>query len=235
MADQSQQSQRSFGDLDHLADAGPLARALGALSVALPRRWRQRPLAGLGAGLVVLAVGGVVAQPIVTVSAAVAFVLLASMAVRPPLGGRLAWLMPALLRAAEYALVVRLAAVLDGGVLDGGGLDAGGLDAGGLDGAGLGGRVMPAAYAVLAVVAYHHYDVVYRLRHAGSSAAPWVGVAALGFEGRMLVVLVLWLAGADAAVVGCWVLAGWLAVVFGVESATGWSRWLRAARPDVLT
>jgi hypothetical protein len=202
-------SARPLGDLDHLADAGPLAAALGAVSAPLLRGWRVPPVAWLIAGLVALAIGALVARPVVTVPAPVAFVLLAAAAVRPPLEGRLAWLVPALLRAAEYAFVVRLAALL-------------------------GGEVMPAAYALLAVVAYHHYDVVYRLRHAGSSAAPWVGVAALGFEGRMVVVLGLWLAGAGVAAPGCWVLAGWLAVIFGVESVTGWTRWLRTARPDVV-
>ena len=66
-----------------------------------------------------------------------------------PLKGALDWLVPPLFRAAEYGTVLVLAAKAD------------------VNGA------LPAAFGLVAAVAYHHYDTVYRIR--GNAGAPRPG------------------------------------------------------------
>jgi hypothetical protein len=125
-----------------------------------------------------------------------------------PLGGRYGWLLPAAFRAVEY-----------GGVLGAVWLAA--PDA------------LPAAYGLLCVAAYHHYDTVYRLRLVGRGPAGWIQVAGLGWEGRLvavLLILALVPAGAvPAAVAGLAAVLG--AAVLG-ESLHAWWRWL-SSRPVV--
>uniref|UniRef100_UPI001F3DAC42 DUF5941 domain-containing protein n=1 Tax=Streptomyces albidus (ex Kaewkla and Franco 2022) TaxID=722709 RepID=UPI001F3DAC42 len=109
--------------------------------------------------------------------AAVFYVLTSGLAVSGPLTGALDWLVPPLFRTAEYVLVLILA-VLAG--------------RSGVNGA------LPAAFGLVAAVAYHHYDTVYRIR-GGTGAPPHRLVRAIGgHEGRALVVTLaaaLWLGG----------------------------------------
>lgn len=72
-----------------------------------------------------------------------------------------------------------------------------------------------ATYALLFVVAFHHYDVLYRVLH-GAEVPEWLRLAGLGLDGRLL--LLAGVAGLtpgrlDTAVAG---LAAWCAVVFGL-------------------
>jgi uncharacterized protein DUF5941 len=76
-------------------------------------------------------------------------------------------------------------------------------------------------FALLAVLAYHHYDAVYRLRQSGGPPA-WLTVAAGGWEGRVLLAYLALLVHATA--VGMAVAAGMLAVLFVGESAIWWAR-----------
>ena len=108
---------------------------------------------------------------------------------------RLAWAVPPLLRLLEYGVAAWLAFVAGGG--------AG-----------------PAVFTFLAVVAFHHYDVIYRLQHRGAGPTPWVTLAGLGWEGRMLVVAVGAAFGVLAPV--AWGLAAVLAPVFVVDSLRAW-------------
>ncbi|MER5825160.1 DUF5941 domain-containing protein, partial [Streptomyces mirabilis] len=102
-----------------------------------------------------------------TVLCAVGYVLLSALAVVRPLKGALDWLVPPFFRAAEYLTVLVLAAKAD------------------VNG------VLPAAFGLVAAVAYHHYDTVYRIR--GNAGAPphWLVRAIGGHEGRTLLVTVL--------------------------------------------
>jgi hypothetical protein len=87
------------------------------------------------------------------------------------------------------------------------------------------------AFAFLAVVAYHRYDVVYRLRDTGEPAAAWLSLAGLGFEGRLLVVLAV-AALAPGALASVLALgAVWLAAIYLAESGVAWRRWIVAQRP----
>jgi len=126
---------------------------------------------------------------------------------------RFLWLRPALLRLTEYAVVLALSwAAPDRGATS-------------------------AAFAVLLVVASHHYDQLYRVLQglrAGSGVARALG---LGVPGRLLVVTVLAAlastaqapAGREVLEGGLWVLAGGLGILFLVVEPVGVLREARDA------
>jgi Family of unknown function (DUF5941) len=112
----------------------------------------------------------------------------------------LAWLVPPLVRALEYAWVIAVTAVEDR-------------------------EAMPAAFAFLAVLAFHQYDIVYRYRQQRTAVPDWVRFVGLGWEGRMLLVAALalgnvLLAGLIAASVA-------LGIVYVAETTAGWIRFGR--------
>ncbi|MDQ3741078.1 MAG: DUF5941 domain-containing protein, partial [Actinomycetota bacterium] len=107
-----------------------------------------------------------------------------------------AWLVPPAIRLTEYAGLLWLGSLA-------------------------GNSGVPAAFALIAAVAYRHYDLVYRLRHRGSTPPRWVDLAGLGWEGRLLLGYVVLLAGVLPA--AFFILAGVLAAVFVAESVAGWT------------
>ncbi|MGW2056600.1 DUF5941 domain-containing protein [Streptomyces sp. NPDC001840] len=163
-------TERAARALTDLADSGPLAEGVAAL---LRRPARALPgllpfLAALAGGAVVVATASLAPLdgpwPVV---AALVYVLTSGLAVARPLTGALDWLVPPVFRAAEYGTVLVLAARSE------------------VNGA------LPAAFGLVAAVAYHHYDTVYRIR-GGSGAPPrWLVRAIGGHEGRTLAVTVL--------------------------------------------
>ncbi|MEU9386327.1 DUF5941 domain-containing protein, partial [Streptomyces sp. NPDC048279] len=84
-----------------------------------------------------------------------------------PLKGALDWLVPPLFRAAEYGTVLVLAGKS------------------GVNG------TLPAAFGLVAAVAYHHYDTVYRIRGDAGAPPAWLVRAIGGQEGRTLLVTVV--------------------------------------------
>jgi hypothetical protein len=129
--------------------------------------------------------------------------LLSRVRLGPRTTGRLAWSVPALLRLAELAATgVVSVAVLGVG--------------------------HPAAFALLLVVAYHHYDVLYRALD-GHRLPDRIRLAGLGMDGRLLLVLVGAALGRDALLAVLLLLTGWLVLVFGLL-ATG--QWLRSLGRD---
>jgi hypothetical protein len=117
--------------------------------------------------------------------------------------GRYAWTVPPLLRLLEYAVVL---AVVRSVAPD----------------------AVPAAFALLFAIAYHHYDALYRVLN-GLPPAGAIHAAGLGVEGRLIVVLILAAAGEAALSAGLVVLAVALAAIFvGVGTLGG----LRALRTD---
>lgn len=118
---------------------------------------------------------------------------------RGPLKGPLDWLIPPLFRFAEYVTVLVLAAKAD------------------VPGA------LPAAFGLVAAVAYHHYDTVYRIR-GGSGAPPhWLVRTTGGHEGRVLLTVVLAAVLArDAFPVALTAMAVFVALVVLVESIRFW-------------
>ncbi|MFD3582360.1 DUF5941 domain-containing protein [Streptomyces sp. NPDC058683] len=154
---------RATKALADLADNGPLA---GFVSRAMPAPLGS-PLLVTLAGVAVLTVSlfsGVTWAPVV---GAVVYVLTSGQALARPLKGALDWLVPPLFRAAEYGTVLVLASKS------------------GVNG------TLPAAFGLVAAVAYHHYDTVYRIRGNAGAPPAWLVRAAGGQEGRTLLVTVV--------------------------------------------
>jgi uncharacterized protein DUF5941 len=78
----------------------------------------------------------------------------------------------------------------------------------------------PAVYALLAALAFRHYDLVYRLRHRGVVPARWVSALSLGWDGRLVLAFLLLVTGALPA--GYFVVAGVLGAAFVGEAVYGW-------------
>ncbi|WP_428957470.1 DUF5941 domain-containing protein [Streptomyces sp. cg35] len=144
------------------------------------------------------------------VAGATAYVILADVAVSGPLTGALDWLVPPIFRAAEYGTILLLAAKAD------------------VNGA------LPAAFGLVAAVAYHHYDTVYRIR-GGTGAPPRRLVHAIGgHETRTLVVTVLAALLTDTDfTVALTVLAVFVALVVLAESIRFWVASARRGAPAV--
>jgi hypothetical protein len=146
--------------------------------------------------------------PLGALTAAVAAcVLIVAAGSQRPHTGRVSWLVPPLLRGLEYAFLIRLTVLAD-------------RDA------------MPLCFALLCVLAFHHYDTVYRLRHQRVPPPAWLRAAGGGWEGRMLVACVLALAGVLGQ--GLLVAALALGALFVTETVVSWVRFARAERPAVL-
>lgn len=156
--------------LADLADSGPLAtgvtRLLGKFKAHPP--FGSRALVALP-GVVLLITAAWLAPygswwP---VAAAAFYAVVSGATVALPLKGALDWLVPPFFRAAEYGTVLLLAAKAD------------------VNGA------LPAAFGLVAAVAYHHYDTVYRIRGDAGAPPQWLVRAIGGHEGRTLLVTVL--------------------------------------------
>ncbi|GGL78737.1 hypothetical protein GCM10010129_22980 [Streptomyces fumigatiscleroticus] len=194
----ARRTDRAAQALADLADSGPLASAVARV-VAVGRPRRTAPIsAAAGAVLVVLA-AWVWGPSWWVVLLAAAHVLLAGEAVAYPLKGALDWLIPPFFRAAEYCTVLILAARSE------------------VNGA------LPAAFGLVAAVAYHHYDTVYRIRGNAGAPPQWLVRTIGGHEGRTLVVAVLAaLLTAAQFTVALTVLAVAVALVVLVESIRFW-------------
>ncbi|MFF0218665.1 DUF5941 domain-containing protein [Streptomyces vinaceus] len=196
----ARRTDRAAQALADLADSGPVAELAGRAV------GRMAP----GAGIAAAVIGSVAllwtawayefgARQVII--AAAFYAVLAGAAVARPLKGALDWLVPPVFRAAEYTTVLILAAKAD------------------VPGA------LPAAFGLVAAVAYHHYDTVYRIR-GGSGAPPrWLVWTAGGHDGRVLLITVLASALAARAAdfpVALTALAVFVALVVLVESIRFW-------------
>nr|WP_018384779.1 DUF5941 domain-containing protein [Wenjunlia vitaminophila] len=210
---------RAARSLADLADSGPLAEAVAERTGPEERaRWLPRVPAPLfaAAGSAALACTAWWAPagswwPLV---AAVGYALCAGAAVARPLTGPVDWLVPPLFRAAEYLTVLALAATAgDSGV----------------------NSAVPAAFGLVAAVAYHHYDTVYRIR-GGTGAPPRRLVRVIGgHEGRLLLVTAVAAVtyGHEGALrIALAALAGALALVVLTESVQFWTSSHAPAAPD---
>ncbi|WP_459740062.1 DUF5941 domain-containing protein [Streptomyces sp. E-15] len=163
----ARRTDRAARALADLADSGPLATAVGRIA--------RRGLPGLAVPAAALLGGAAVAAcaaltgfgGFLPVAGALVYVLTSALAVARPLKGALDWLVPPFFRAAEYGTVLALAGKA------------------GVNGA------LPAAFGLVAAVAYHHYDTVYRIRGDAGAPPAWLVRAIGGHEGRTLLVTVL--------------------------------------------
>ncbi|RZU45437.1 phosphatidylglycerophosphate synthase [Streptomyces sp. BK022] len=195
----ARRTDRAARALADLADTGPLGGALG--------RVLRRGLPGLAVPAVAFLGGAaVVACSALTgfggwlpVVGAVVYVIASALATARPLKGSLDWLVPPFFRAAEYGTVLALAARAD------------------VHGA------VPAAFGLVAAVAYHHYDTVYRIRGDAGAPPAWLVRAIGGQEGRTLLVTVLAaLLTAPRFTVALTVIAVCVALLVLVESIRFW-------------
>ncbi|CAM5553485.1 DUF5941 domain-containing protein [Streptomyces aurantiogriseus] len=193
----ARRTDRAAQALADLADSGPAAELLAR---TLPAGIRiPAPLSAVvGAVLLVLA-AWLDGPGFSLVVAAVVYVLVSADAVARPLKGALDWLVPPLFRAAEYCTVLILAARAD------------------VNGA------LPAAFGLVAAVAYHHYDTVYRIRGNAGAPPAWLVRVIGGQEGRTLLVGILaTVLTATQFTVALTVLAVAVALVVLAESIRFW-------------
>ncbi|MEU2230394.1 DUF5941 domain-containing protein [Streptomyces vietnamensis] len=163
----AKRTDRAAQALADLADSGPIAEAMARLRSRDARRYASTPLlAALGA-IAVLGSALVQGDLWTVVAGAVTYALLSGLAVSQPLKGPLDWLLPPLFRAAEYGTILILAAKSDAP------------------------QALPAAFGLVAAVAYHHYDTVYRIRGGTGAPPAWLVRVTGGHEGRTLLVTVL--------------------------------------------
>jgi hypothetical protein len=116
-------------------------------------------------------------------------------------------LVPPLLRVVEYGTLIALTAVADPDAL-------------------------PMCFALLVVLAFHHYDTAYRLRYQGRAPAAWLRTASGGWEGRIAVAGALALAGWLGP--GLLVGAVYLGLLYALECALSWARFDERDRPAPL-
>ncbi|MCX4903644.1 DUF5941 domain-containing protein [Streptomyces sp. NBC_00878] len=194
----AQRTDRAAQALADLTDSGPLAEFLARLTPGV--RLGGPAAVALVAGALV--VGASWLSPYGSwwpVLGAGGYVLLSPVALQRPLKGALDWLVPPFYRAAEYGTVLVLAAKAD------------------VNGA------LPAAFGLVAAVAYHHYDTVYRIRGDAGAPPHWLVRAIGGHEGRTLLVTVLAaLLTATDFTVALTALAVAVALVVLVESIRFW-------------
>jgi hypothetical protein len=118
--------------------------------------------------------------------------------------GRLAWLVPGIVRAVEYGTLLALALASDE-------------------------HAVPACFALLGALAFRHYDAVYRLRFQGVPPARWVRLAGLGWDGRLILAGAALAAGALAPVLYAAAIA--IAAASAIDSAASWRRHARSDDP----
>jgi hypothetical protein len=88
---------------------------------------------------------------------------------------------------------------------------------------------VPICFALLCVLAFHHYDVAYRLRNQGVAPPAWLLAVGGGWDGRLIVASALALAGVLR--VGILVAAAVLGAVYAAESTASWLRFRRTHGP----
>ncbi|MER5965748.1 DUF5941 domain-containing protein [Streptomyces sp. NPDC002057] len=197
----ARRTDRAAQALADLADSGPLA---GIVARVLGRGGLRAPGVVLAAVATGALLATVLARPFgdrQIVIIAVFYVVLAGAAVARPLKGALDWLVPPLFRAAEYTTVLVLAARSDSP------------------------HALPAAFGLVAAVAYHHYDTVYRIRGGTGAPPAWLVRVTGGHEGRTLLVTVLAATLADRGddfTLALTALAVAVALVVLVESVRFW-------------
>ncbi|MER5884831.1 DUF5941 domain-containing protein [Streptomyces sp. NPDC001941] len=192
----ARRTDRAAQALADLADSGPLAQGVAR---AVRKGWSAPVLAVIGAAALL---GTVLSAPYGSwgvVALAAFYALFSGLAVAAPLKGALDWLVPPVFRAAEYLTVLVLAARADAP------------------------HALPAAFGLVAAVAYHHYDTVYRIRGGTGAPPAWLVRTIGGHEGRTLAVAILAAVLSPAGfTLALTVLAVAIALVVLVESVRFW-------------
>ncbi|WP_241519030.1 DUF5941 domain-containing protein [Streptomyces sp. CB03238] len=195
----ARRTDRAAQALADLADSGPLAQAVAALFTSAPRTL-PAVTALVGAAAVVATAALAPLDSPWPALAALVYVVTSGIAVARPLKGALDWLVPPVFRAAEYVTVLILAARAEAP------------------------GALPAAFGLVAAVAYHHYDTVYRIRGGTGAPPAWLVRTIGGHEVRTLVVVVLaaTLTAGSHLTLALTALAVAVALVVLVESIRFW-------------
>lgn len=125
---------------------------------------------------------------------------LATLALRPAASARLSWLLPPLVRTLEYGGLIALTLWVAPNAL-------------------------PACFALLAALAFHHYDTVYRLRHQRVAPPNWIVRIGGGWELRLAAAGVLAALGWMAS--GMYAAAVLLGATYLAESVASWRRFTK--------
>lgn len=206
----ARRTDRAAQALADLADNGPLAGAVAGWRDRNPRIRLGSPVLLAAIGLVALGAALLTGNHWAAVAGAVVYAATSGPALSKPLKGALDWLIPPLFRAAEYITVLVLAAESK------------------VNGA------LPAAFGLVAAVAYHHYDTVYRIRGDAGAPPHWLVRAIGGHEGRTLLVTVLAaVLAADGFTLALTALAGYVALLVLVESIRFWVSAHKGGAPAV--
>lgn len=185
-------------------DDGPVAETLAPAVARLPLPALLAVPAGAVALLVGLVIDGSATGLTSVLGVGMFVVLLSAGAARPP-RRRLQWIVSPTLRAGEYGLIALL-------------------------GWRAGGAALPVAYALQCAIAFHHYDTVYRLRQQVPGAPDRLRLLGLGWDGRMVLVMVAAMSGVFVPV--ALALAVWCAVLFVSDSVAHWLRGTAAVAHD---
>ncbi|MEU0215647.1 DUF5941 domain-containing protein [Streptomyces sp. NPDC006265] len=195
----ARRTDRAAKALADLTDSGPLAELISKLRSPRGKILPYAPVVVAAVGATLLLVNTVRHGAGGAVITAPFYVVFAGCVLMQPLKGPLDWLVPPIFRAAEYGTVLVLAAKAD------------------VNGA------LPAAFGLVAAVAYHHYDTVYRIRGDAGAPPAWLVRSIGGHEGRTLLVAVLAaLLTASQFKVALTALAVIVALVVLVESIHFW-------------
>jgi len=174
-------------------DDGPIARFLGGLAQGNLPTLAPALVAGVITAILLMVGGG--SENDWVLFTPVVTLLLTGPAASNPHTGKLDWLVPPVIRGIEYGYVAVLG--FAHGVPE------------------------PLIYVLIAVLAYHHYDTVYRTRQR-LWPQEWVFRAGLGWDGRMSVIAIAGLMGALPFAYAA--LTVYLGVLFGAESVSTWTR-----------
>jgi len=184
--------------LELYREDGPLVRLVG---VALGRRIPVRPLvlAVIGAAglFAAIAVEGDGASDGVVAAAVAWFVLWAGLSAGRPHTDEFAWALPGVLRIGEYGALIWIGAIV-------------------------GESGSAAAFALIAALAFRHYDLVYRSRIQGTPPAAWLDVATGGWDARMPLAVALLALGAVPE--AFFAIAAVLGLVLVADSVRSWAR-----------
>lgn len=177
--------------LTEYRDDGPLARMV-----------RARPVPASSLILTLLAAAAAVAGlslestiGLASILGIVAFVILGTLGGAGRHQPRLQWLVPPLLHGGELGVIATVTSRAEP-------------------------EALWLAYVLLAVIAFHLYDIVYRLRHQRKAPPTYVSVLGGGWEGRTLVVTAAAITGTLVPVLI--VAAIWFGVLFMGESTRSW-------------
>jgi hypothetical protein len=183
--------------LERYRDDGLLSRALASIGRALPVPPILFVAAGVAGLLTLAASEGDGASNGLVLAGVAGVVLLGGLSSGRPHTDRFAWAVPGFLRVAEYGGLLWIAASA-------------------------GDSSHAAAFALIAALASHHYDLVYRPRFQGTAPPAWIGYAAGGWEGRLVFAWAL--LTLDALPAGMFIMAGVLGLAFAIECALSWTR-----------